>query len=344
MRVLVYLSSEVGAFGASEVQVARLADRLPGHQFRRVASKEELMAGLPEADAVIVWSFPAKWYEQAPRLRHVFTPSAGRERIQPDPREKVELHFGRFQGTLMAESLLGMMLFLNRQVGVMLANQRAHVWDARLNERGRRLSEQTALIVGYGTIGRQVAEVLSRMGMTIHGLKRDVRRGGEGAERLFRPEELHRALALADHVVCILPSDTGTDRLLDAAAIACMKRGAFVYNLGRGNAIDHDALAGALRSRALGGAFLDVWPEEPLRVDSPLWDVPGLYLSPHVSAVYHDYLDLHFEELAQELERSERRPGARNVRTAPSRSRRARGSRAGARPRSPRTSRPPGTR
>jgi D-2-hydroxyacid dehydrogenase (NADP+) len=251
----------------------------------------------------VVWSFPAKWYAGAPRLRYVFTPSAGRERIQPDPGGKVELHFGQFHGTLMAESLLAMLLFMNRRFGVALENQRARAWEPRAYESTRRLAEQTVLIIGYGAIGRRAAELCSAIGMKVHGLKRNVEQSGSGVDRLFARDELHTALALADHVSCILPGDTETDHLLDAAAFASMKRGAFVYNLGRGNAIDHAALVEALGSGALGGAFLDVWPEEPLLADSPLWGVPHLYLTPHASAIYDDYLDLYFDELARLVER-----------------------------------------
>jgi phosphoglycerate dehydrogenase-like enzyme len=303
MRILVYLRSAVSVFQASEAQVAQLAARLPRHTLARVTSKDELVAGLAEADAVVVWSFPAKWYEMAPRLQHVFTPAAGRERIQPDPRREVELHFGQFHGTMMAESLLAMILFMNRRFGVALDHQRAHAWEPSAYESTRRLAVQTALIVGYGAVGRRAAELLSAVGMQVHGLKRDVGRGAAGVARLFARDELYDALALADHVACILPGDTGTDHLLDAAAFQRMKHGAFVYNLGRGNAIDHAALVDALGSGALGGAFLDVWPAEPLPADSPLWDVPHLFLTPHASAIYEDYLGLYFDELALLVER-----------------------------------------
>jgi D-2-hydroxyacid dehydrogenase (NADP+) len=303
MRILVYLRSDVSVFQANDTQLAKLRARLPGHTLVQVTTKNDLVAGLPEAAAVVVWSFPAKWYDLAPRLRHVFTPSAGRERIQPDPRGKVELHFGQFHGRLMAESLLAMMLFMSRRFGTALEHQRAHAWEPGAYERTWRLAEQTALIIGYGTIGRHAAKLLSAVGMTVYGLKRNRLEGGEGVSRLFAREDLHLALGTAEHVACILPGDTGTDHLLDAAAFSSMQPGAFVYNLGRGNAIDHAALVEALRSGTVGGAFLDVWPEEPLSPSSPLWDVPGLFLTPHASAVYRDYLDLYFAELAPLLGR-----------------------------------------
>jgi D-2-hydroxyacid dehydrogenase (NADP+) len=298
MKIVIYLKSEVSVFRASAAQVGALASRLPMHTFVPVASKDELLAVLQDADAAVVWSFPAKWYAHAPRLRHVLTPAAGRDRIQADPSGRVQLHFGQFHGILMAESLLGMMYFLNRRLGVAVANQRLHGWAPRAYEGTRRLAGQTALIIGYGSIGRRAAALLTAVGVQVHGVKRDVRHGGEGAQRLFPREELPAALPLADHVVCILPRDPGTDHLLDAAAFAQMRDGAFVYNLGRGNAIEPGALVAALASGKLGGAFLDVCPDEPLPADSPLWDAPNLYLTPHASAIYDEYLDLYFDELA----------------------------------------------
>jgi D-2-hydroxyacid dehydrogenase (NADP+) len=298
MKILIHLRSEVGVFQASRAQTDRLAARMPMHEILPVESKEALLSALPEADAAVVWSFPEKWYAVAPRLRHVFTPAAGRERIAPDPGGKVVRHFGSFHGALMAESLLGMMYFMNRRFGAVLANQRRRDWDPKICEDTRRLAGQAALIVGYGNIGRRAATLLTAVGVRVYGLKRDPGRGGEGAIRIFARDELYAAIGLADHVVCLLPADTGTDRLLDGAALACCKPGAFVYNLGRGNAVDLEAVVQALATGRLGGAFLDVFPDEPLPADSPLWSVPNLYLTPHASAVYAEYLDLYFDELA----------------------------------------------
>jgi phosphoglycerate dehydrogenase-like enzyme len=83
-----------------------------------------------------------------------------------------------------------------------------------------------------------------------------------------------------------------------------MQPSACVYNLGRGNAIDADALCAALCSASIAGAFLDVLPEEPLPPSSPLWTTPNLYLTPHASAINAEYLDLYFEELGEQLAQS----------------------------------------
>jgi phosphoglycerate dehydrogenase-like enzyme len=156
-------------------------------------------------------------------------------------------------------------------------------------------------LVGYGAIGRHAARVLAAMGMRVHGLKRHADQDTQGVERLFARDQLLEAVALADHVACILPSDTGTDRLIDSAVLEQMKPSAFLYNLGRGNAVDETALGVALRSGRIAGAFLDVVADEPLPDVSALWNLPNLYLTPHASAICDEYLDLYFEELGELL-------------------------------------------
>jgi phosphoglycerate dehydrogenase-like enzyme len=205
----------------------------------------------------------------------------------------------------MAESLLGMMLFETRRFGVALEAQRVRRWDRAAFAETRRLAGQTALLIGYGEIAKHCAKLLEALGVRVHGLRRDPSRGGDHAERLFGPDELLEAVAGADHIACILPGDTQTDALLGAAAFARMKPTACVYNLGRGNAIDVEALASALGRGAIASAFLDVLPEEPLPASSPLWSVPNLHLTPHASAINAEYLDFYFAELGTELRRTQ---------------------------------------
>lgn len=301
MRVLVYLSNPVPAFAPTGAQLAALSERLAEHEVVAVHDDAAFVAALPQADAAVVWRFPEEWYALGARLRHLFTPSAGREPFTPDPSGRVALHYGRFHGVLMAESLLAMITFNSRRLGAAVAAQAEHRWDRAPYSVCRRLRGQVALLIGFGAIGRHCAELLSAIGMVVHGLRRGRAEPSAPARRLFGRDQLLEALPLADHVVCILPGDTGTDHLLDARAIAAMKPEACVYNLGRGNAIDAEALRDALLSGRISSAFLDVLPEEPLPVSSPLWSTPHLYLTPHASAISAEYLDLYFDELASEL-------------------------------------------
>jgi D-2-hydroxyacid dehydrogenase (NADP+) len=301
MRVLVYLSNPVRAFAPTGEQLAVLSARVSRHELVVVDTEPDFFDALSLADGVVVWRFAEDWYGRAPRLRHVFTPAAGHEGFAPDPGARVERHFGRFHGAIMAESLLAMITFMNRRLGDAVGAQAERRWDRTPYSECRRLDAQVALIIGFGAIGQRCGRLLSAVGMRVHGLRRDAAQPYGVAHRVWSPEQRFEALSSADHVVCVLPGDTGTDHFLDAEAFSHMQPSACVYSLGRGNAIDPEALRGALAEGRIRGAFLDVVPEEPLPVDSPLWSAPNLYLTPHASAISAEYLDLYFDELAGQL-------------------------------------------
>jgi D-2-hydroxyacid dehydrogenase (NADP+) len=297
-RVVVYLENDVAVFRVTDSELASLAGRAPDREFLRVRDERAFLEALSEASVAVTWDFRTEWYALAPRLELVATPSAGRERVHADPSGRVRAAYGTFHGAIMAESLLAMVLFMNRKLGHAEQARRERAWDRAAYVTTRPLSGQIALILGYGHIGAEMARVLSAVGLRVRGLRRDPTRAPAGAEHVYALPELHAALSEADHVVCILPGDESTTPLLDAAALARMKTGAYLYNLGRGNAIDESAVREALTAGRIAGAFLDVFQVEPLPAVSTLWDTPNLYVTPHASAIRDDYLSSYFIELA----------------------------------------------
>jgi phosphoglycerate dehydrogenase-like enzyme len=150
------------------------------------------------------------------------------------------------------------------------------------------LAGTEAVILGYGKIGRTLGAKLQALGVKVTGFGR--------SNISLLPE----AVRTADWLVVLLPSDTGTDGIVNAKLLGRMKRGAVLINAGRGNAVDEIALASALEKGRLGAAFIDVFAEEPLRQNSPLAkNIPGLYRFPHSSAFSPDYLKRFFRELAE---------------------------------------------
>jgi len=301
MKVVLSLPHTVRAFAPSPEQLEALRARYPEHQWVVAPSEAELLQQLPEADAALVWRFSAAWYRLAPRLRFVATPAAGKEKVQPDPTGRVRVVHGAFHGKIMAESLLAMVLFFTRRFDLALAEQRAHRYGRDHYSTTRRLAGQQALIVGYGALGRECARLLKAVGVSVVGVKRRLTDDSGPADSVHTIGELPQLLGHADHVVATLPAESGTDHLFGAAEFRAMRPSAGFYNLGRGNAVDEAALVLALRSGALAHAFLDVFQQEPLPADSPLWDAPNLALTPHASASNAEYLDLWFEELAPQL-------------------------------------------
>jgi D-2-hydroxyacid dehydrogenase (NADP+) len=301
MKVVVWLPHKIAAFSVQPAQLDVVRARHPQHHFVLAADEVEFLRELSGADAALVWRFEAAWYERGPRLRFVATPAAGREKVEVDPRGRVRNVHGHFHGKIMAESLLGMLLFFSRRLGASVEDRLLRRYAREPYSTTRRLAGQQALIVGYGPLGRECARLLKAVGLRVTGLKRNPRVDPAPADAVRPITDLHALLPEADHVIVTLPSDTGTDQLFSEPEFRLMRPRAGLYNLGRGNAVDEAALVRALETGQVGHAFLDVFEREPLPPESPLWGAPNLALLPHASAISAEYLDLWFEELGPEL-------------------------------------------
>lgn len=148
----------------------------------------------------------------------------------------------------------------------------------------RRLEDSRVLIVGLGSIGRELAQRLARQGVHVAGTsRRDVQ--VEGVEEVIRPADLAARIGEFDGVVVTLPGTDETRHLVSAEVLAAVKPGVTIANVGRGTVIDQDALIEQLRSGRVGFAALDVADPEPLPAESALWDLPNVLISPHTAAL-----------------------------------------------------------
>jgi phosphoglycerate dehydrogenase-like enzyme len=187
-----------------------------------------------------------------------------------------------------AQHVLAMMLGLAR---VLLPSYRAqltdHSWHFLDHRRlSRLLNGQTVLLLGYGTIGRRLAELLEPLHCEIYAVRRQTR--SERGVRIVPEEDLTKVLALADHVVNLLPENEETRRWVNARRLACFRPGSRFYNVGRGNTVDQLALVEALHAGNPAFAYLDVTEPEPLPPDHPLWTAPNCYITPHTAGGRHD--------------------------------------------------------
>jgi phosphoglycerate dehydrogenase-like enzyme len=159
------------------------------------------------------------------------------------------------------------------------------------------------LIVGFGSIGREVAKRAAPFDMRIWGVTKSGRGDSTHAEKIVPSSELISALPEADYILLCTPETSETKHLIGPEQIARMKRGAHLINVGRGSLLDESALIDALETGALGGAALDVAETEPLPPTSPLWHAPNMFLTPHVSAVSDKLWDREIALLMELLER-----------------------------------------
>jgi phosphoglycerate dehydrogenase-like enzyme len=283
-----------------------LRAKLPG--VRTVICREaaEFLRALPEAGIAVAWRFRQEWFDLAPRLRILATPAAGRDYFTVTPPAGVEVLYGSFHGTIMAETAVGMLLALARGLARANGPLRECAWPrAALSPGMRTLRGSHVVILGYGAIGRHLARLLEPFGVTVTGVRRRTP-GPDAAEdpkgtRVVGVAELDDILPRCDHLVCVLPGGPDTDGLLDERRLSLLPEGAALVNLGRGNCLDHEALVRGLGEGRPAAAFLDVFAEEPLPPNSPLIGCPNLYRLPHASAIAPEYLDLFVEEFAERL-------------------------------------------
>jgi phosphoglycerate dehydrogenase-like enzyme len=191
-------------------------------------------------------------------------------------------HSAGSNGEPVAQTAIGGLLMLARGFPHWWAAQGRREWAPLRNDAAPRdLAGETVLIVGLGTIGTVVARFCQALGMHVIGVRRSPRRPEDPVHEMHAPAALPELLPRCRWVVLACPLTPETRRMIDAGTLARLPRGACLINVARGGLADEGAVIAALKSGQLGGAYLDVFEEEPLPPDSELWALPNAILSPH---------------------------------------------------------------
>lgn len=265
---------------------------------------------LPDTDIFVGYSLRPAQLVLARKLKWLHSTAAGVAQLMyPELRDSgiaVTNPSGIFS-VPMAEHTMGLLVALARNFPDSVRHQdRAHwgqqdLWD--LPQRLTELNGQLLLIVGYGSIGREIARRARAFDIRVWGVTRSGTGDLTHTERIVAAAQLDAVLPEADYVVVAAPETPATTHLMNAARIGRMKRGARLINVGRGSLVNETALVRALESGALGGAAVDVTSIEPLPPDSPLWKAPNLFITPHTSAISDRLWVRQAEILVQLLER-----------------------------------------
>lgn len=274
----------------------------------RIAEAVPSETELAEADVLVGWHVSPEQLDHAQKLRWFHAGSAGVEHLDLKAIDQHGVTLTNSRGVSapnMAEHALGMMVALARRFPRLMREQAAHSWrDDDTHREVRELGGETLLIIGTGEIGSQLASRAAAFGMRVEGVRRRAHADTPpNFDRIWSTGELGEALSGADHVVVTLPSTPETRGLLDASAFAACKADALIYNVGRGEVIDTDALVAALQSGHLGGAGLDVTEPEPLPADSPLWDLENVMITSHTSGASPRYWERQEALIAENLAR-----------------------------------------
>ncbi len=262
---------------------------------------------LREADILFDfdWMAPERMVEHAPRLRWVQATSAGiGEMLRRTGLVESAILFttaaGVHASSLAEFTLLGL-LYFTRDVPRLQRMQRAHHWERYTN---RELAGRRALVVGLGAVGGTIAKRLAGFGLEVWGSRRTPTKAlPEGVTRVLPLADLASVLGEVDALILACPLTSETERLIGAAELAAMRRGALLINVARGRVVDEAALIRALSEGHLGGAALDVAEVEPLPKESPLWDLPNVLISPHSASTVEPenarIVDIFLENLAR---------------------------------------------
>jgi len=298
---------------APTITVLHADDRPQGLDIEglRFATDDTLAATLPGTEVLLVWDFTSDAvrdaWPAADALRWVHTASAGVDRLNFPGLLESPVTLTNSRGvfdTPMAEYVLGLVLAMAKDLPGSLAAQARCEWRHRESEL---VAGSCAVVVGGGPIGRAITRLLSAVGMAVELVGR---RASDGVHGIV---ELPELLPDADWLVLAAPLTDATRGLLDAALIAELPSRARVINVGRGALVVEPDLVHALREGRLAGAALDVFASEPLPASSPLWDLPGVIVSPHMSGDVVGWRDTLVTVFAENLARYRASEPLRNV-------------------------------
>jgi phosphoglycerate dehydrogenase-like enzyme len=276
-----------------------------------VSSEEEALAYLSGAEVYLCYRFPSDWLPKAENLKWIHAGAAGVNHILTPELVRSSLRITNARGIhvdVQSDYIIGAMITWSRKLLYaerMRADRQWRDWKSPMIVGSFALKNQVLLIVGLGAIGKTLAKKAFCLGMIVHGIKRQIHPDEYFPDvvKMWNPKHLDEALGQADFVTSLVPYTTETHHMFGEAEFRRMKSSAFFVNTSRGKVVDEAALVAALRENVIAGAALDVFEEEPLPEESPLWDLENVILTPHIGGNYERYtLDV-YEQFVANLER-----------------------------------------
>lgn len=288
---------------------AELERALAAHELRVVADPAAQRDALAAGEVLVTgfesqWQDPLDYVRAMPRLRWIHSLIAGvRPIATPDVVERgiiVTNGAGVF-ATPIAEYAFAALVMLARDLPRLVLASAEGRWAAP-HTVGRELCGRTAGVIGYGGIGRRVAQLLAAAGMRVLAVTRTPAAHPPGPAEVLGTDGLDRLLGESDAIVLCASLNPATEGMIGARELARCRPDALLVNIARGRLIDEAALAAALRDGPLAAAWVDVTAVEPLPPDSPLWRIPNLWITPHIAGGTHEANARVLERFAGNLE------------------------------------------
>lgn len=285
-KLRVHVQESAGSVDVFRIDRAKCLAELESHPdlVDRIAlsfgnTVDDLDSALRDTEVLVVGNFDAtNLKDRAPQLRWIQSIFAGMEKLAPQVPDDIMLtNASGVHAPKAAEFAIGAMLMLNCGIPQFIEDKASAIWEPRFTPS---ITGRTVAILGVGAMGTAVAAQAKHFGMTVIGVARSTGPRPH-IDACFEPAQLAEVLPRADFVVITLPNTPETRGMLGRRELDLLPRHAGLVSIGRAQVLDHDALIDKLSKGELGGAFLDVFEQEPLPTNSPLWRTPRLVITPH---------------------------------------------------------------
>ena len=291
----------------------RFALRGTGIEHFQTWSRDDTLTRISEGHVLVMSGFWSDtMLERAANARFIQVCAAGYDRFGLDALRERGVRLANGSGVnrnAVSDHAMALLLALVRHIHTGRDRQREHVWREMISDLGRReeeLAGKTMVIYGLGAIGSRLARLARAFDMNVIGIKRNTASHDGSADKVRPPDRFPASLAEADVVVLTCPLTPQTENLIDAAALARMKPGAYLINVARGPCVDEPALVDALERGVIAGAGIDTTWEEPLASDSALWELETVLITPHTAGETRKYEDNVVDILIENVRRLQR--------------------------------------
>lgn len=307
IRAVIFLKSPFRIWRLPEGAERKLQKRFPDVEFRVTERKEELKELLRDADVLLCWRLPEEFFPLAMNLKWVHTALTGVEDLLFPKLIESNVVLTNSRGVAskgIAEHIIGAMLCLSRKIFESVQHQmraqwgRYEIWES--DSIPCEIEGKTVGILGYGSIGRELAGKCKALGMRVITARKTPSKGKQSSGGSVR---LMTLLRTSDFVVISLPLTQTTEGIIGERELKWMKRGAYLINVARGEIVQEKALMKALNEGWIAGAALDVFETEPLPDRHPLYSMPNILITPHIAGTSPGYMDRVVEIFGENLHR-----------------------------------------
>ncbi len=310
MKIVLFQQHRFELWNVPSWIAAELRTRFPQFNIVHPLSPGEMDVEIRNAEVAVTWTLSPQQLASAGKLRWVHSPAAAVHGFMyPEfvASNVVLTNARNVHAPVVAEHVLTLMFALARQIPACVRYQGKSTWGQQLlwnsGYRPRELASATLGLIGLGTIGAEVVRRATALGMNVIAVRAHPEKSVEGVSAVYGVQDVSKLLAQSDFVVLAAPVTPNTQHLINAERLAQMKPDAYLINVGRGALVDEAAIAHALRTKQIAGAALDVFEEEPLPENSPLWVLENLLITPHTAGLTEKLWRRHVELISENLRR-----------------------------------------